>query len=384
MKRLLFVLALVAALGPPALAQRTLYVSPDVPTDDPGGSGAVFQPWEVVAHKGGLYALVLSLPANTAIDAVHKMDRPGRWLLSVEATAELPPGSGVFFQPEDVIRLDGAIFTMFFDGSAAGVPPGVNVDGVFLVGNDSGTMVVSFDVPATIAAATYEPADLVRYAGGAFSLFFDASAAGGGVAASSDAIASDESAGRPVLGFDVPTDLAPSTGPVTYLRGTIADWDGASFNVFGALAGWPPASEVAALSCQANPGRVHESVSYPFFITLSKSLTTPGNVIVNWPASCSSGAEDYGIYEGTIGSWYSHVRITPVGGTACVDQGSDLTEEVAPGGGNTYYLVVPHNAIDEGAYGRDRRAGRVPLEIERPPAPLGSRCAPTQIVTTCP
>ena len=68
----------------PALAQRTVYVSPDVPTDDPGGSGIVFLPWDVVAYNGGIYnpAPVLTFPMPTAVDAIHKMDKPGNWLFS--------------------------------------------------------------------------------------------------------------------------------------------------------------------------------------------------------------------------------------------------------------------------------------------------------------
>lgn len=384
MKRFIFVLALVAALGPPALAQKTVYVTPDVPTDDPGGSGAVFRPWDVVAHKGGIYTLVLSLPPNAAIDAVHKLDKPGRWLLSVETPTELPPGGGVYYQPEDVFRFDGLNYTMVFDGSAAGVPPGVNVDGVFLNGDDFGSLVVSFDVPTTIGAATYDPADFVRYAGGIFSLFFDASAAGSGVALSSNAIGADESAGQPVIALDVPTDLAPSAGPVTYVPGTIAVWNGANYGVFETLVGWPLSSETFAFSCQANPGRVYEGTVYPFPITLAKSTVTPGNVIISWSPSCSSGAEDYGVYEGTLGTWYSHVAVTPVAGTACVDTFADLMEEIAPSGPAMYYLVVPHNVAEEGSYGDDRVNGRVPLTLERPQAPPAGRCAPVRIVSACP
>ena len=97
MKRLAILLAVSALLGPPALAQKTLYFCPDVPTDDPGGSGTIFLPWQCFGYKGGLYSTTaaLSLPPSVAIDAVHKMDDPGHWLFSVEAPVELPPGSGV-------------------------------------------------------------------------------------------------------------------------------------------------------------------------------------------------------------------------------------------------------------------------------------------------
>jgi hypothetical protein len=293
MKRLILLLAILALLGPPAVAQRTLYVSPDVPTDDPGGSGITFMPWDVLAYKAGAYTPfpVLSFPPQTAVDALHKMDRPGHWLFSVEAPTELPPGSGVWFQPDDVIHFDGAIFTAWFVGSAAGVPPGVNVDAVFLFQDDFGFLVLSFDVPTTIGAVTYDPADLVQYQAGTFSLYFDASAAGAGVASSDNVTGADESFGLPVLAMDVPSDLMPSTGPITYLPGQFAEWDGVNFNLYDALGGWPLASEVDAVTCQGNPGRVYDRVVYQNPIRLSKPSPFVGPITITWAASCSAGAE---------------------------------------------------------------------------------------------
>ena len=84
-------------------------------------------------------------------------------------------------------------------------------------------------------------------------------------------------------------------------------------------------------------------------------------VSVTRSASCSVGVEDYGIHEGTIGAWYSHDDID------CSDDGADLTEVVNYDAGNVYYLVVPHNANDEGSYGR-RSVPPLPAPAERPPS----------------
>lgn len=377
----LLAIVLVVVAPTVALAQQTTYFVPDVPTDDPTGSGTVFFPWDVHAYKAGTYAAlpVFALPQGMQIDAIHKMDKPGHWLFSVEATVELPPGSGAFFEPADVVRFDGANYSVFLKGSAAGIPTGANVDAVFLLGGDPGSLILSFDVPTTIAAATFEPADLVRYGAGVFALFFDASASGVGIASSSNTQAADESGGSPVLAFDIPTDLAPSTGPPTLLSGGIAGWDGVNYNLFDNLAGWPMSSEIAALSCQANPGRTYELVNYPNPLRLGKSLLTPGNIVLMWSPSCSAGAEDYGIYEGTLGNWYSHKQ------KQCVDAGGDLTEDIAPQAANSYYVVVPHNYAEEGAYGEDYVPTRIPAAIERPqPANAFDRCVATQVVTQCP
>jgi hypothetical protein len=383
MKRLILLMALIALLGPPVLAQRTLYISPDVPTDDPGGSGTIFMPWDVLEYKGGAYTPfpILTFPQNTAVDAIHKMDRSGHWLFSVEAMTELPTGGGVYYQPEDVILYDGSNYFLFFDGSSQGVPPGVNVDAAFLENDDYGDLIISFDVPTTIGAMTYEPADLVRY-NGIYTLFYDASAAGSGVALSSNVTGADAAPALDILSFDIPTDAAPSLGPATYLPGDITSWNGAIYSVYDSLGGWPLSSEVDAFSCQANPGRVYDRNVYQLPILIRKLSTWPSplNITITWAPSCSAGAEDYGIYEGTIGTWYSHRQLF------CNDvDGLPYSENFNPTGGNLYWLVVPHNFADEGAYGLDYDPTRVPPRIERPqPAALVDRCYVPQVVTACP
>jgi hypothetical protein len=383
MKRFVLFLVVLGVASFPALAQKTLYVSPDVPTDDPGGSGTVFMPWHVFSYKAGIYspALAVILPPNTTIDAVHKMDNPGHWLMSVESTAELPPGGGVFYEPEDVFVYDGANYAMYFDGSANGVPPGVNVDALFLHIDDFGDLILSFDVPTTIGPNTFEPADLVRFTAVGYTVFFDASASGAGIALSGNVTGADWSAGLDVLALDVPTDLLPSAGPVTYVPGDIAAWDGSipTYLLFDQLANWPLSSEVDAFSCQGNPSRVYDRVVYHFPITLGKSPLVPGDIDINWSPSCSAGAEDYGIYEGTIGSWYSHRRKT------CTDPVPAFTERITPQNANSYYLVVPHNLAEEGSYCKDYVIVGVPVETERPqPALAADRCVVTQILTPCP
>jgi len=382
MKRLILVMALIAMLGPPMHAQRTLYVSPDVPTDDPGGSGTIFLPWDVLEYKAGLYAPfpVVTFPQNTAVDAIHKMDKPGYWLFSVEANAELPAGGGVYYQPEDVILYDGFNYILYFNGSALGVPPGVNVDALFLETDDFGDLIISFDVPTTIGAATYDPADLVRYSAGSYSLFYDASAVGSSVPTSSNVTGADATPLLDILSFDIPTDAAPSLGPPTYIPGDLVSWNGGAYSIYDSLAGWPLSSEVDAFSCQANPGRVYDRNTYQLPILMNKSLLTPGNVVVTWAPSCSSGAEDYGIYRGNIGGWTTHRQLF------CSDiDGLPYSEKFNPTAGDHYYLVVPHNHADEGAYGLDYLPTRIPPRIERPqPAALVDRCYVPQAVTACP
>ena len=85
---------------------------------------------------------------------------------------------------------------------------------------------------------------------------------------------------------------------------------------------------------------------------------------------CSPGAQDYGIYEGTMGSWTSHTAVD------CHDDSYDLAEIVTPSPGDRYYLVVPRNPNDEGSYGTASSGAEIPQGT--------TVCIPTQVVGTCP
>ncbi len=375
MRRLLsgWIVLAVAAPG----AASTLYVCPDVPTDETA-SVTTLLPWEVSKHETAPpgYAPVLAIPGRPRLDAIHKMDRAGDWLLSLETASDLGGALPSLAEGRDVLRYDAAAASyapFFCGGSVAGaVPPEANVDAVLLDGGDGGDLWVSFDVPTEIGAFDFDPADLVAYtrtgpgcsgwALAASNPAFDASAAGTGIPVSANVIGAEKIGGTLLLTLDVPTDLGPP-GLVTYTTAQVLSWNGALWSIWQPLAGWPLASAADGLSGVGNPGRVA-------LLHVAKSLAVPGGLDLSWSAACSGGATDYGIYEGILGTWYSHVAI------ACTDAGADRAETVTPGPGNRYFLVVPRNAEAEGSYGL--RSG--PLE-----RPVGApACAGIQVVTSCP
>ena len=90
---------------------------------------------------------------------------------------------------------------------------------------------------------------------------------------------------------------------------------------------------------------------------------------LRWEASCSPAVQDYAIYEGEIGNWYSHTGID------CSDDLADRTEEIIPLSGNRYYIVVPLGTMEEGSYGRTSSL------VERPQGTL--ICAPVQALGGC-
>ncbi len=384
MKRLLLSGVVLGLAGSLAHAATPVLISSDVPTTETATFTTLreFQIFQYTVPAA--YTLALTIPGNPKLDAIHKLDKPKNWLFSVEAANNLGGAlGGADADPRDVIRVDVAtsVYSFFFCGGSVGVPAGVNLDAVYLDGGDTGALIVSFDVPVTLGPFTFDPADLIRFnrtgpgCGGwtlaAANPDFDASAAGTGIPTSVNMLDAAKIGNLRIFSLDVPADLGPP-GIVTYLPGQIISWNGASYALYEPLAGWPISSTVDGLSTVGNPGII------PATLLLNKTASPQldtSDVILSWNASCSEGASDYGIYEGTIGSWYSHTSID------CNDGGVPLTEQVTPGAGSRYYLVVPRNAQTEGSYGL-RQDNPIPTYTERPVG--AAQCVSLQTITPCP
>jgi len=89
---------------------------------------------------------------------------------------------------------------------------------------------------------------------------------------------------------------------------------------------------------------------------------------VSWDPACGT-AGDFAVYEGALGSWYSHEAI------ACTT-GGILTATFAPAERGTYYLVSPLHDNVEGSCGRDSSG------TQRPPPPAS--CMGVVDPTDCP
>ena len=118
------------------------------------------------------------------------------------------------------------------------------------------------------------------------------------------------------------------------------------------------------------PGRMD-----PNQILLGKDSS---DVFIRCPESCSLGAVGYGLYQGALGSWYSHRAVAGKCQEVCP---TDIV--VTAPAGSAYYLLVPHNGFAEGSYGTDRDSAKV--RHERPRATLvQDRCYEFQNVAACP
>ena len=344
-------LGIIVTLMPGIALAQTHFLAPDVPTQ----LGAVtYMPSEIVLASSGSYASHLVLHNSVAINALYRLSN-GDWLFTVVVPTTL---AGTVFGTSDVIRFDGTNYTPYFDGAAAGVPPGTRIDAFFL--DATGLPVMSFDIPTEITPGTFaEPADLVVYTG-ALSIYLDASSGIHVIPPSVNVIAADysEIEEAAIVSFDIPVTI----GGQTFMPGELVRWDGDTVASYAFDPGWPISSRVNGLSLFTGaPGEAAN-------VMLGKS-SPPGNLIVSWAPSCSGAASDYAIHSGQIDDWYSHSAID------CSDDGGDRIEVIGMADGDLYYLVVPMSAGIEGSYG-------LGFGGERPTSP--PVCATTQVVTTCP
>jgi hypothetical protein len=135
------------------------------------------EPRDVVRYSDGGYAIEFDgsasgVPAGAAIDAVGQTPA-GDLLLSFDTTVSL---GSVTADDEDVVRWDGASYSLAFDGSAQGVAEGLDLDGLHAAGG--GVLVVSFDGSGSVGGVGFDNEDaLVFYpAGPTWMMLYDGSA----------------------------------------------------------------------------------------------------------------------------------------------------------------------------------------------------------------
>ena len=147
-------------------------VSPDTTVDL---AGAIVDDEGIAADNltGTVTPLSIgAIPAQADLDG-YAMRSNGEQLLSFDTTVVLP--GGLTAQPGDVVRFNGASYAIEFDAAARGVPSGANVDAVAIYGN---LLLVSFDISVNLSGLQVDDEDLVTVGAVTFGMFFDGSAAG--------------------------------------------------------------------------------------------------------------------------------------------------------------------------------------------------------------
>jgi hypothetical protein len=189
-----------------------------------------------------------SLPHASDLDGYHLLGN-GDQLLSFDVTVDLP--GGVTADPEDVVLYDGGSYSVFFDGSLAGVPSGADVDSIT---SEIPDLVISFDTTVELGANIYDDEDLVRYTGGVFSLLFDGSAHGLAPSVDLDGAHVLPTNGHLVLSFDT----SGTVGGLNFDDEDALEYDGNAWEILydgsAEHAGWV-AGDINALNVVPEPGQ---------------------------------------------------------------------------------------------------------------------------------
>jgi hypothetical protein len=162
--------------------------------------------------------------------------------------------------------------------------------------------------------------------------------------------------------------------PVPYYNSSWWYWSYTNFAATGPAGVWTFTADFNGrvyerqfrVDAAAGSGRVPGQLNESSGLTVERS---GADLTLSWSSSCAQGDTDYEVYEGSIGTWYSHAPLS-------CSTGGAISTTVAPGVGNHYYLVVPTDTTVEGSYGVDGDL------MERPAAATG--CLPQQIGGICP
>jgi len=167
-------LGLLGLAAAPVLALSPLSSVTASPDTTVTLGGATVRDHQMATDDLGGTVMVISLgslPEAAAVDAFHAF-LDGQMLFSLATPVDL---AGTTFAPGDVVRWDGIVYTLELDAAAAGLPAGVNVDAVAVDGAD---LLLSFDITVDLSGGIVADHDLVRWNGAVFAPFFDGSLAG--------------------------------------------------------------------------------------------------------------------------------------------------------------------------------------------------------------
>ena len=150
------------------------FIAFETTTALPGGLTA--RPGDIIRYNGASYstefdASAAGLPSGVATDAVSLS--AGGLLLSFDTTVDL--SGGLVAADEDLVEWDGSSFTLIFDGSSQGLDTALDIDAAQAVGG--GAFLMSFDTTGVVSGIVFDDEDVMRFDGANWSMEFDASAA---------------------------------------------------------------------------------------------------------------------------------------------------------------------------------------------------------------
>jgi hypothetical protein len=192
----------------------------------------------------------ISLPDGANLDAFDRLPT-GEVVFSTDIPVAIPglPAPGVA-GPGDVVMVATSGPSIVFSASAAGLPPGTDVDAIGVEANND--LLLSFDTTVTLGGVVVDDEDVVRVPalGGPPVLVYDGSAQGVAPGLDLDGLYRDLTTNHLLISFDGSGVL----GGVAFNAQDVLDWDpttGAYKMVYAGrtrVAAWPPGADLDAIS----------------------------------------------------------------------------------------------------------------------------------------
>jgi hypothetical protein len=312
MKKLILYMAIIAAFAAVAYAATPLSQLRYTPDITINLSGTVVAP-NAVADENPIGALSLAASGLSANVAAYHNAGAVQWFV-FDTTVVLP--GGITATPRDIISWNGASYSRIFQGSANGLPDAVAIDA--LSSTNGGDFLISFDTTVALPGGiTAGPADVVRYNGGTWSLYFNSTAAGVPAGLNLDGL-TYLSNGHLLISFDTAgavggvtfassdileyTPGTPGTWEMSYsAMGYNSAWTGANLKDFWAQAA--PVGSAGTLQLSSPTYSVSESGGTAT-ITVTRAAGTIGAVSVNYATADGTANQpgDYTSSSGTL-SW---------------------------------------------------------------------------------
>ncbi len=170
-----------------------------------------------------------TLPANANLVA-FTVGPDGAPLFVLDTTVDLP--GSVHAGPRDVVRYAGGVYSVVFSGAAAGIPAGTSIDGLaFRHTAAKDYFVFSLDVTAKLGGSlTATPRDVVVWDGTNWSKPFDGAAAGVPSNLMIDALSVDGFAPTGLV-FYLSFDGSGKLGTVNFDDEDVMAWDGSAWSL---------------------------------------------------------------------------------------------------------------------------------------------------------
>ncbi len=116
--------------------------------------------------------MAVGIPNGARIDAGTVLS-DGSMVFSLDIPVTL---EGIPFKAHDLIVYNGSSFDLYFSGSDNGIPEAANLDGVWVSPEDE--ILFSLDIPCSLNGLEVKDKDIIKWSEGSFSLYFDGSLAG--------------------------------------------------------------------------------------------------------------------------------------------------------------------------------------------------------------